>query len=102
MPVRCSNPVEPPLIVEEPDPIADAGGPRIDPESVKLQGEILTFKLTGPPLMKASAEARAISVTAFDTRDGWVTAEIKDVRYKASENLMTVELIDALGQCWCV
>jgi len=90
-------PVEPPPIVEEPDPIADAGGPRIDPESVQLQGEILTFELTGPPLMKASVEARAISVTAFDTRDGWVTAEIKDVRYKASEDMVTVELIDAPG-----
>jgi hypothetical protein len=80
-----------------PTPTDDAGGPRIDPESVNIIGEFIQFNIDGGPLMKASADVRGISITAFDTRDGWVTADIKKVKYNATSHQVEVELRDAPG-----
>ena len=77
-------------------PLPDAGGPRIDPESVSFENETIRFNVSGT-LMKASADARAISVTSFDTRDGWISSEIKQVDYDASTNTVKVELRDNPG-----
>lgn len=81
----------------EPSPIAgDAGGPRVDPESVEMQGtENVLFSVVGAPLMKASADPKGLSISAFDTRDGWVPCDIKKVVYTAAENQINVELRDA-------
>lgn len=80
-----------------PSPIAgDAGGPRVDPESVGMQGtENVIFSVVGAPLMKASVDPKALSINAFDTRDGWVPCDIKKVVYTVDENLVNVELRDA-------
>lgn len=78
-------------------PDLDAGGPRIDEASVRLHGEMLAMKLQGAPLMKASVDPRAVSVSAFDTHDGWITAEVKAVRYEAAKKRLTIELRDAPG-----
>ncbi|MCP3688975.1 MAG: hypothetical protein GY784_11215 [Gammaproteobacteria bacterium] len=78
-------------------PDDDAGGPRIDPESVRIIGEFIQFDIDSGPLMKASVDARGLSVTAFDTRDGWVTADIKKVKYTAPTGQVEVELRDAPG-----
>lgn len=75
----------------------DAGGPRIDGGSVEVDGEFIRFTVHGGPLMKASVDPRAFSVTAFDNRDGWVTAEIKAVEYDEGESRVTLELRDAPG-----
>ena len=80
-----------------PAPDDDAGGPRIDPESVRIIGEFIQLNVEGGAMMKASVDARGISVTAFDTRDGWVTADIKKVKYTAPTGQIEVELRDAPG-----
>lgn len=80
-----------------PAPDADAGGPRIDPASVTIIGEFIQFNIDGGPLMKASVDQRGISITAFDVSDGWVTAEIKNVKYDADSGQVEVELPDAPG-----
>lgn len=77
--------------------VPDAGGPRIDEASVELRGEMLSMTLQGPPLMKASVDPRVVRVSAFDTRDGWITAEIKAVRYNTEKNRLSIELRDAPG-----
>ncbi|GAB2708128.1 hypothetical protein [Aliiglaciecola aliphaticivorans] len=83
-----------PSLPEVPDD--DAGGPRIDAQSVAMQGsEHINMQVVGSPLMKASVDAKGISVTAFDTRDGWVNCDIKTVSYNSSENRLQIELRDA-------
>lgn len=84
------SPPPPPLL-------PDAGGPRIDPASVQIDGELIHFTIAGGPLMKASVDTRAVSVTAFDNRDGWVTADIKKVSYDETASRVEVELRDAPG-----
>ena len=81
-----------------PGAVADAGGPRIDPDSVKLEGtEMLHFNVIGGPLMKASADLSGLSLSAFDTRDGWIPIPVKGVHYDASKDKVSVEFRDAPG-----
>ena len=83
---------------EVPLPEPDAGGPRVDPDSIELEGtEMLHFNITGGPLMKASADANGLSLSAFDTRDGWIPISIKNVRYNVDEERVSVEFRDAPG-----
>ncbi|GAA6184699.1 hypothetical protein [Aliiglaciecola sp. NS0011-25] len=77
-------------------PEDDAGGPRIDSQSVAMQdSEFINMTVVGSPLMKASVDVKGISVTAFDTRDGWVNCDIKRVSYQSTENRLQIELRDA-------
>lgn len=76
---------------------SDAGGPRVRPDSVVIDGEFIRFTIQNGPLMKASVDRQAISVTAFDRRDGWISAEIKEVGYDQASGEVTVELRDAPG-----
>lgn len=78
-------------------PGADAGGPRIAMESVEVDGEFIRFTIEGGPLMKASVDARVVKITAFDNRDGWVTAEVKKLSYEQETGVVTAELRDAPG-----
>lgn len=85
--------------VDRPTPVipedsADAGGPRVDPESVAARGESIQFTIAGSPLLKASVDARAVAVTSFDVRDGWITEEVKDVVYDVDAKTITIELRD--------
>ncbi|ODS25044.1 hypothetical protein AB835_00630 [Candidatus Endobugula sertula] len=83
-----------------PDPIAplvDAGGPRVVADSFDIKGEWISFSVEGIPLMKASVDARAFSITSFDRRDGWISAEIKSVNYDQTTQKIDVELRDAPG-----
>lgn len=83
---------------EDPLSTPDAGGPRIDAESIELEGtEMIHFNVLGGPLMKASADARGLSISAFDTRDGWIPAVIKEVSYDVDAERVSVELRDAPG-----
>lgn len=86
-----------PLVDPPVDP-TDAGGPRVDPESVEMEGtEMLHFNISGSPLMKASADANGLSISAFDTRDGWIPVVIKKVKYDADAQRVSVEFRDAPG-----
>ncbi|MBR9909399.1 MAG: hypothetical protein GYB33_03475 [Gammaproteobacteria bacterium] len=87
-------PASSPVSAESP---ADAGGPRVDPESVTIQGEFIRFTVVGPPLMKASVDARGIGLTAFDVRDGWVDTTIKKVTYDQDLAQVEIELRDDPG-----
>jgi len=82
----------PPVPTEE-----DAGGPRVDAESLTIIGEFIQFTIVGNPLMKASVDARGISVTSFDVRDGWISSDIKNVKYNQKNQQVEVELRDAPG-----
>lgn len=87
---ESSSPVQP-----SPGP-EDAGGPRIDSDSVTMPDtENLEFAISGSVLMKASVDDRSIILSAFDTRDGWVPCVIKQIDYNASANKVHVELRDA-------
>lgn len=77
--------------------IKDAGGPRVIADSFTVDGEFIHFAIDDTPLMKASVDARAFSITSFDRRDGWITAEIKSVNYVEADKKITVELRDAPG-----
>ncbi len=82
----------------EPAAIEDAGGPRIDGQSVELEGtEMIHFVVLGGPLMKASVDTRALFISAFDTRDGWIPVTIKTVSYDLENERVSVELRDAPG-----
>lgn len=73
---------------------ADAGGPRVRPDSVFIDYEFIRFTIQNGPLMKASVDKRAVSVTAFGSH-GWVTMEIKQVGYEEASGEVTVELHNA-------
>lgn len=75
----------------------DAGGPRVVAKSVETDGEFISFAVEGNPLMKASVDARAFSVTSFDRRDGWITGEINAVYYDEPSKKVVVELRDSPG-----
>lgn len=75
----------------------DAGGPRIDPESVESKGEFIYFKISGTTLMKASVDERAVEVTSFDVRDGWIEEVVKKVSFNTKTKRMEVELRDDPG-----
>lgn len=96
LPVGESSPT--PIDGDESVVSPDAGGPRIDHQSVELEGtEMIHFTVLGGPLMKASADARGLSISAFDTRDGWIPVIIKTVSYDSDNNRVSVELRDAPG-----
>jgi hypothetical protein len=75
----------------------DAGGPRIDPNSVRIRGEKIRFDFQGAPLLKASVDPRGILVTSFDTRDGWIPSTVRAVNYNTNRKRLTVDLQDAPG-----
>lgn len=75
----------------------DAGGPRIDPASVTVEGEFIRMTTVGAPLMKASVDVRGLSVTAFDIRDGWIDLAVKKVSYDEAASQLVIELRDDPG-----
>src|SRR5690606_17672649 len=58
-----------------PPPVPDAGGPRIDRSSVRLEGEAVTFSVHRP-LSKASVARHAFAISAYDNRDGWYAVAV--------------------------
>lgn len=88
----------PASVMPAPLPPSDAGGPRIDPATVRMRGtEHLLFNYRGSALMKASVSAQSISVLAFDTRDGWIPCVVKKVKLTEADKEIDVELRDAPG-----
>lgn len=93
---------EPPLlapgerIVGETSLVRDAGGPRIDPASVRLEGEAVTFSATSR-LAKASVAETSFSVTAFDSRDGWHVVPIRRAGVDRTGRRVRLELTTTFG-----
>ena len=75
----------------------DAGGPRVVPDSLTLEGEAVTFAVT-KPLSRASVGPEAIEVWAFDNRDGWRNVEIaRDPTLDSPRKRVRVELSSSFG-----
>ncbi len=74
-----------------PAPGADAGGPRVDPDSVTVAGETVTFAVQGS-LSKNSVAAAGVVVSAFDRNDGWVEVALESVDYDRGRSVVTVSL----------
>jgi hypothetical protein len=56
---------------------ADPGiGPRIDPGSVRLEGEVVTMRSVGR-LSRASVAPESFSVSSYDLNDGWASVEVR-------------------------
>lgn len=93
---------EPPLlapaerVVGERSRAADAGGPRIDPASVRVEGETITFSATGR-VSKASVGESSFSVTAFDNRDGWHVVPIRRAGVDRTGKRIRLDLADGPG-----
>ncbi len=88
----CNSDTEPDVSPE------DAGGPRIDPGSVKIKEKAINFTVGGNlKLLPASVKAEGLSVTSFDTNIGWNQEEIDTVAYNQDSNEVTVQLQDAPG-----
>jgi hypothetical protein len=82
---------------EPPAAPADAGGPRIKPDSVKLEGEAISFTSDGP-ISKASVAREAFTITAYDLRDGWREVEIaRDPVIDKSGKRVRIELSSSFG-----
>ena len=75
---------------------ADAGGPRIDPASVVLEGERVTLTATAP-FSRASVQPDAFSVSAYDIRDGWHAVEIRETRVERNRRTVHLELDTGFG-----
>jgi len=74
----------------------DAGGPRVDPESVALAGDTITLIIVGQAL-KSSVSTAGFSISSFDTGSGWKPAEISSADYDIPQKLMTVKLATPPG-----
>ena len=74
----------------------DAGGPRIDPASVVMEGEEVTFTASAR-LSKASVAPRAFSVSAYDIRDGWHTVEVRAALLDRLGRRVRLELATGFG-----
>jgi len=82
---------------EVPSGPADAGGPRIRPNSVALEGEAISFT-SDRPISKASVAREAFTITAYDLRDGWREVEIaRDPTVDKSGKRVRIELSSSFG-----
>jgi hypothetical protein len=68
----------------------DAGGPRIDPASVKTTGTSVTMTVAGP-LEAASVAPAAFTVSAFGAT-GWTTLDVNTAVYSNVDNTITLTL----------
>ena len=72
----------------------DAGGPRVDLATVKLNPKSLTFTVT-KPLHAASVDVGAFLVTSFDDNDGWSGVDLKRAVLDAAHTKVTLEFKEA-------
>jgi hypothetical protein len=74
----------------------DAGGPRIDPKSIRLEGEAVVLT-ANKRLSKASVAPMAFSVSAYDLRDGWHDVEVRATRLDTAQRKVRLELATGFG-----
>lgn len=76
---------------------ADAGGPRVVPDSLAVEGEAVTFTAT-KALSRASVGPQAVEVWAYDNRDGWRNIELaRDPILDSSRKRVRLELTSTYG-----
>jgi hypothetical protein len=69
----------------------DAGGPRVDPETLAYAKKRITFKTTSA-LHPASVDPDAFSVTSFSEEDGWSHIEIRRVTLSDADLGVTIDM----------
>ncbi len=74
----------------------DAGGPRIDPGSVRVEGETVTLAATSR-VSKASVGESSFSVTAFDRNDGWHVVPIRRAGVDRTGKRIRLDLANGPG-----
>jgi hypothetical protein len=72
----------------------DAGGPRVDPDSVSLTENQIAFSIVESDLLEASVGVEGVSVTSFDEVEGWREEAIETVVYDEVEKTVTVTLAE--------
>jgi hypothetical protein len=72
------------------DEAADAGGPRVRRQSVRLRNRTITMTFDRP-LRRASVSAEPFSVTTFG-RYGWNDLEVRQASYRRQGSLVTLNL----------
>jgi hypothetical protein len=72
-------------------PVADAGGPRIDPATVTVRGQTIEMRATGS-LTAASVRPRGFAISSYDRTDGWHELELSQVAYDRRRGTITIKL----------
>jgi hypothetical protein len=73
----------------------DAGGPRIDPDSVELDGGELTFRVRGALSKNSIEDSRAVLILSFDRVEGWREVAVAEVEYDRSADRVRLRLGEA-------
>jgi hypothetical protein len=74
----------------------DAGGPRVDPASATITASRSIRLDFTAPLALRSVGPEQFSVTAFSTKGGWTTFDIKDVKLDSESNTVVLDLKDTI------
>jgi len=81
----------------EPQPESqDAGGPRVDPASVKLATARRITLTTTKPVDPPSAQAEQFDVTTYASDDGWSSLDIAKFTVDAAGTAITIDLKEAM------
>lgn len=71
----------------------DAGGPRVDPESLEVDGVELHLTHDGPRLLARSmAAGTSVFVSSYDVDDGWSLLPIDDITYDSGDKRINIFL----------
>lgn len=77
-----------------PAEIADAGGPRVDPETIHLSGRNLSFSFSAPVNKSSIADMESVDVRSFTRTKGWVHQAVKGVEMDRGRTRAVLKLAD--------
>ncbi len=79
-----------------PPPVPDAGGPRVDPASVRITGRRKILMSVNRPLDRESVRPAQFSVTGYTRSEGWRTLDLTDASPDAAGTLVTIDLKETM------
>jgi hypothetical protein len=79
-----------------PPPAPDAGGPRVDPATVRVAARRRIVLGTNKPLDRESVRPSQFSVTAYTHSDGWHTLDIANAFPDTAGTLITIDLKESV------
>jgi hypothetical protein len=82
-----------PGLVDQGDCV-DAGGPRVDPDSIKWSGYGMRCEFEVTAAVNPHSLRRAISITSLPEGKGWVDEDIETVKFDADRRVVTIEMAD--------
>jgi hypothetical protein len=74
--------------------LTDAGGPRVDPEQVALEGARILLQFDRP-LRAGSVDPQAFAVTVFDETEGWSSVDVSEAALSGGGLEVTLGLASA-------